>query len=207
MGNSAGERGCPFILWRGPFICSTLTGSALAKTCSEDGEVCTAVSLVLPNQILWETRVDPSLQIDVAHPSHDLFQELLGPMQHWEASRNVEDTVERHPRCGLSCPSRGAHASKGCRKKLLLHIQLKSLLPFSNLTEGMQLRETCQFSTKVELLLLQVGAVSPLPELAGTRLSHAKRTSKLAKDLSEIPKYVSASAPEPPQRFSWPRNV
>lgn len=39
----------------------------------------------------------------------------------------------------------------------------ESLLPFSILTEGMQLGETCQFSTKVELLLLQVRAVFPPP--------------------------------------------
>lgn len=37
----------------------------------------------------------------------------------------------------------------------------KSLLPFSILTEGMQLGKTCQFSTKVELLLLQVSALPP----------------------------------------------
>lgn len=50
----------------------------------------------------------------------------LGATQHWEASRNVEDAVDRHPCWSPSCPSRRAHASKGDGKKLLLHTQLRS---------------------------------------------------------------------------------
>ena len=45
-----------FTLWRGPSTSGALIGSALAKTCSEDGGVCMAVSPALPNQILWATQ-------------------------------------------------------------------------------------------------------------------------------------------------------